>query len=117
MRQYKMGAEMRGITVCLSLCVTCTAASLAHAQYTLSPAEQALLRQADERIARVRNEGHLQQQRDLNTERNAGRCAQLEVDRHMLEDQIRRTGWQLEQNQAKARLRETHDKMQGLGCR
>lgn len=108
---------MSGIRSSLALCATMAMALPAYAQHRLSAAEQALLRQADERIAHVRNEGRLQQQQDMNAERNAGRCAQLDVDRHMLEDQIRRTGWQLEQNQAKARLRETHDKMRALGCR
>lgn len=85
--------------------------------YRLSPAEQTLLRQADERIARVRREGQIQQQNDINAARNSGRCAQLEVDQRMLEDQIRRTGWDLEQQQTNARLQETLNKMHSLGCR
>ncbi len=90
--------------------------SLASANVKLTPAEQALLRQADERSARVRGDAHTQQQRDTTRANNQGRCAQLEIDRRMLEDQIQRTGWQLEQDLAKARLQEAKDSMRRMHC-
>ncbi|MCY0852703.1 hypothetical protein [Cupriavidus sp. D39] len=42
---------------------------------------------------------------------SAGRCAQLMVDQNMLIDQLRRTGWKLEQDLARAQLAQVQEEI------
>ncbi|MFJ4290339.1 hypothetical protein ACIP1U_11190 [Cupriavidus sp. NPDC089707] len=44
------------------------------------------------------------------------RCQRLQVDRNMLGDQLRRTGWKLEQDNVRAQLMQIEEEMAARGC-
>ncbi|SOY73027.1 hypothetical protein [Cupriavidus taiwanensis] len=44
------------------------------------------------------------------------RCQRLQVDRNMLGDQLRRTGWKLEQDNVRAQLMQIDEEMAARGC-
>ncbi|MGT2491268.1 hypothetical protein ACU4GD_14005 [Cupriavidus basilensis] len=51
-----------------------------------------------------------------NARYSPARCQQLMVDQSMLIDQLRRTGWKLEQDLARARLAEVQEEILLRGC-
>lgn len=44
------------------------------------------------------------------------RCQRLQIDRSMLGDQLRRTGWKLEQDNVRAQLMQIEEEMAARGC-
>ncbi|MBB3010014.1 hypothetical protein [Cupriavidus alkaliphilus] len=47
---------------------------------------------------------------------SAGRCQRLRVDENMLLDQLRRTGWKLEQDGVRAQLAQVQEEITLRGC-
>lgn len=47
---------------------------------------------------------------------SAGRCQRLRVDESMLLDQLRRTGWKLEQDGVRAQLTQVQEEIMLRGC-
>lgn len=47
---------------------------------------------------------------------SSARCQRLLVDRSMLGDQLRRTGWKLEQDNVRAQLMQIDEEMAARGC-
>jgi hypothetical protein len=47
---------------------------------------------------------------------SAGRCQRLMLDQNMLLDQLRRTGWKLEQDAARAQLTQVQEEIIARGC-
>lgn len=47
---------------------------------------------------------------------SAGRCQRLRVDESMLLDQLRRTGWKLEQDGVRAQLTQVQEEITLRGC-
>ncbi|MCL9850289.1 hypothetical protein RSP673_013420 [Ralstonia solanacearum P673] len=64
----------------------------------------------------TRSDGAVTTQTARTVPYDAARCARLTVDLNMLNDQLRRTGWKLEQDNVRAQIMAVQQEMSDRGC-
>ncbi|MDB0564658.1 hypothetical protein AB6Q13_19045 [Ralstonia solanacearum] len=64
----------------------------------------------------TRSDGTVTTQTSRTVPYDAARCARLTVDLSMLNDQLRRTGWKLEQDNVRAQIMTVQQEMSDRGC-